>query len=308
MTIARRRTLDIVRLQAFEAAARHGSFTEAARELDLTQSAISRQIKELEQQLGVPLFERIRKRVVISGAGKRFLPEVRRILEQLEQTTLRVMAAPRGTTLSIATLPTFGERWLIPRLPDFLRQNPDVTLHFASHSKPFDLGEGSFDGAIHYGKPVWAQATCRFICQEEMFVVAAPGFLSERQGAFLERIAQGPLLHLDTRPGAWSDWLKLVDADESIAYQGHRFDQFSMIIQAAINGLGFGLVPRYLIEQELANISLKIVADEPLVTENAYYLVAPVSEQENPLLEVFYQWMISKVSKRRATIHQAINR
>jgi Transcriptional regulator len=297
MTITRRRTLDIVKLQAFESAARLGSFTEAARELNLTQSAISRQIKELEHQLGVALFERIRKRVVLSGAGRRFFPEARKLLEQLERSTLRVMSSPQGTTLSIATLPTFGSRWLIPRLPDFFEKHPGVALHLSSHSKPFDFSETPLDGAIHYGQPIWAQATCRFICQEEMFVVAAPNFLDQRKGSVLEQIVKGPLLHLDTRPGAWSDWLTLAGADDSAAYRGHRFDQFSMIIGAVQSGMGFGLVPKYLIERELADKSLEIVSDKSLVTENAYYLVSPLSEQENPLLESFYNWMISKVAE-----------
>lgn len=298
MTIARRRVIDLVKLQAFESAARHESFTGAAKELDLTQSAISRQIKDLEQQLGVPLFERVRQRVLLSGAGRRFLPEARRLLDQIEQSTLRVMASPHGTTLNIATLPTFAARWLIPRLPDFLEKHPDVVLNLTSHSKPFDLNENLYDGALHYGKPIWAQATCRFICQEEMFVVAAPKFLADRKKPILEEIVQGPLLHLDSRPTAWSDWLKLFGLDDTYAYRGHRFDQFSMIINAAIMGLGFGLVPHYLMEQEIAAGALKIVDERPLKTDNAYYLVAPESDQENPLLDTFYTWMVSKVAPR----------
>jgi LysR family glycine cleavage system transcriptional activator len=299
MTIARRQILDNVKLQAFESAARHGSFTGAAKELDLTQSAVSRQIKELEQQLGVPLFERIRQRVVLSGAGRRFLPEARRLLDHLEQSTLRIMASPHGTTLNIATLPTFGARWLIPRLPEFLEKYPGVVVNLASQAKPFDFEESAFDAAIHYGKPIWPQAACRFICQEELFAVASPGLLERRSGPPMEEVVQGPLLHLDSRPGAWSDWLRTAGADDTYAYRGHRFDQFNMVISAAIGGLGFGLIPRYLIEEELAGAALKIIVDKPLVEENAYYLAVPQSELENPLLEQFYNWMIGKVSGRR---------
>lgn len=299
MTIARRRILDIVKLQAFESAARHGSFTGAAKELDLTQSAVSRQIKELENQLGARLFERVRQRVLLSGAGRRFLPEARRLLDQLEEVTFRVMASPHGNSLSIATLPTFGSRWLVPRLPEFFMRHPHVMVNLASHSQPFDLAELSFDAAIHYGKPVWAKANCRFICQEEMYVVAAPRLINRRHGLSIDDIRRGPLLHLDSRPAAWNDWLRSIDADETSSYRGHRFDQFNMLISAAVAGLGFGLLPRYLIEAELTNKSLVVAHSKPLLTDNAYYFVMPESESENTLANELYEWMLTKVSVRK---------
>ncbi len=121
MKLSRRLIPDIATLQAFECAARHGSFTQAANELNLTQSAVSRQIKDLESQLGVLLFERIRQRILLSDAGRKFLPEVRRLLNQTEDTMLRAMASAQSTSsFSVATLPTFGTRWLMPRIPDFV--------------------------------------------------------------------------------------------------------------------------------------------------------------------------------------------
>jgi LysR family glycine cleavage system transcriptional activator len=298
MTIARRRVPDIAKLQTFECAARHGSFTGAARELNLTQSAVSRQIKELEAQLAVPLFERVRQRVVLSGAGRRFLPEVRRLLRQTEESMLRVMSAPQGTAFSLAVLPTFGARWLVPRLPDFLGRNPDIWLNLASRSTPFDLAESSFDAAIHYGQPVWAGATCRYICREEIVPVAAPAFLARSGLSGMELLRAGPLLHIDTRPAAWNDWFALAGADDAPAHRGHRFDQFGMMIQAAVAGLGLALVPRYLIERELAEGSLQVVADQALRTENSYYLAIPVRELANPLVEQFYGWIVGQVSDR----------
>jgi LysR family transcriptional regulator, glycine cleavage system transcriptional activator len=300
MTLARRHVPDFSKLQAFESAARHGSFTGAAKELGLTQSALSRQIKELELQFGVALFERVRQRVVVSSPGRRFLPEARRLLDQLEQSTLRVMSSPTGTVLSLATLPTFGTRWLIPRLPAFLALNPGITLNLASHSKPFDLDEYSFDAAIHYGIPVWAQATCRLICQEEIVPVASPHFLARHPAKSISDMRSCPLLHLDSRPSAWSEWFQSAGAGEGHAFQGHRFDQFNMIIEAAIQGLGLALVPQYLIEKELAGGSLKIVISRSFTTENKYYLAVPNRELENPLIECFYDWLIGQVSRSPA--------
>jgi len=130
MKLSRRLIPDVTTLQAFECAARHGSFTQAAHELNLTQSAVSRQIKDLEEQLGVLLFERVRQRVVLSDDGRRFLPEVRKLLHQTEETMLRAMASASSEhSLAIATLPTFGSRWLTPRIPGFLAEHPGAIIN-----------------------------------------------------------------------------------------------------------------------------------------------------------------------------------
>ena len=149
MKLSRRLIPDVTTLQAFECAARHGSFTQAAHELNLTQSAVSRQIKDLEEQLGVLLFERVRQRVVLSDDGRRFLPEVRKLLHQTEETMLRAMASASSEhSLAIATLPTFGSRWLTPRIPGFLAENPGTIINIASRSAPFDFDEENFDLAM----------------------------------------------------------------------------------------------------------------------------------------------------------------
>jgi LysR family glycine cleavage system transcriptional activator len=295
MTMPRRAIPDLAKLQAFECAARHASFTDAAKELDLTQSAVSRQIKELEAQLGILLFERVRQRVVLSGAGRRFLAETRRILAQTEEAMMRMMTAPQGSELRLATLPTFGARWLIPRLPSFLAQMPGLSLNLTSHARPFDLEEGAYDVAIHYGEPVWPQASCRYICQEQIVPVAAPSILAGRQRD-ARMLLRGLFLHLETRPAAWSDWFSLTSVEAPSSLAGHCFDQFSMVIQAAVGGLGFALLPRYLIEREIRDGELEVVLDLPLVTENAYYLVIPNRELENPLVERFYDWIRGQVS------------
>src|SRR5690606_20375512 len=129
MKLSRTLIPDLAVLQAFECAARHGNFTLAATELNLTQSAVSRQIKALEDQLGLLLFERVRTRVVLSDAGGRLLPEVRRILRQAEEMVVRARASAQATsTLTLACLPTFARRWLMPRLPDFMRRHPGAVI------------------------------------------------------------------------------------------------------------------------------------------------------------------------------------
>ncbi|KRD49923.1 MULTISPECIES: LysR family transcriptional regulator [Sinorhizobium/Ensifer group] len=296
MKLSRRLVPDVTTLQAFECAARHGSFTQAAAELNLTQSAVSRQIKDLENQLGVLLFERVRQRVILSDAGQKFLPEVRRLLNQTEELMVRAMASARAdSTLSIASLPTFGSRWLVPRLPDFLKRHPDTVLNIASRSAPFDFDEQNFDLAIHYGQPVWARATCSYLCSEIIVPAASPALLANHPIETPEDLVAGPLLHLATRPKLWAQWFEANDMDGRGAYRGNRFDQFSMVIEAATAGLGFALLPRYLIEQEIAAGTLSIVLDRPMKTENSYYLAVPEGKLENPISLAFREWITEQV-------------
>jgi LysR family glycine cleavage system transcriptional activator len=295
MTLSRALIPDLGRLRSFESAARHGSVTQAGRELNLTQSTVSRQIRELEAQLGVPLFERVRQRVVLSEAGRKFLPDARKLLEQGEAVMLRAMAGSKASLLRLATLPTFGARWLIPHLPGFLRAHPEIALDIASRSAPFDLEEQGFDAAIHYGQPVWANAACRYICQEVIVPVASPALIEGRSLRKPEDLAKLPLLHLATRPKAWADWFRLADVETTASFQGHRFDQFTMMIQAAGAGLGMALLPLYLIGQELDAGHLRVVIDVPLPTENSYHFVMPNGKLDHPAANQLYSWIVAQV-------------
>jgi len=299
MKLARKLIPDIPVLQAFECAARHGNFTQAAAELNLTQSAVSRQIKLLEDQLGVTLFERIRKRVVLSSSGRKLLPEVRQLLAQTEELVLRARASARGTTfLSVATLPTFGSRWLVPRLADFLGKNPGVAVEVASKSEPFDFAVEHFDVAIHYGQPVWPQATCTYLCSEQIVPVASPRLL-EAAGEGRNAITRAPLLHLSTRPRQWEEWLDDNGIGDIDPYQGSRFDQFGMMIEGVVHGLGIALLPLYLIEQEIrSGVLTQLPGFEPMTTPNAYYVVLPEGSSEGSLGQRFQSWAASMIGTR----------
>ncbi|MBM7046199.1 LysR family transcriptional regulator [Rhizobium lusitanum] len=288
---------DIVTLQAFECAARHANFSRAAEELNLTQSAVSRQIADLEAQTGLKLFERIRQRVVLSDAGRQFLPDVKDLLSRSER--LMIDAAAVGRTrarLKIATLPTFGARWLVPRLGDFLSAHPDVAITVESRSRPFSFMEDSFDLAIHYGQPVWAGGTPTFLCSEKVMPIASPRLVRDVAIDDVEAMTDLPLLHLTTRPKLWSQWFELTGQGVENAYHGARFDQFSMMIAAAVAGLGAALLPTYLIEDELSSSALKPLTSKTMTTENAYYIVRPEEKQSLPTVEQFQSWLLSQVS------------
>ena len=293
---------DIAILQAFESAARHGNFTRAAAELSLTQSAISRQIRDLEGQTGLLLFERIRQRVVLTEAGKKLLPDVRRLLAQSEELMIRAVASANAVaSLTIATLPTFGARWLMPRLPRFFASRPSIALAMESRSEPFDFEAEIFDLAFHYGQPSWAKAECTYLFGEAVLPVASPALIRSLALPSAAALTEAPLIHLTTRPHLWSQWLNRYCAASDGNYRGSRFDQFSMIIAAAIAGLGIALLPTYLIEEEIETGSLAPVFDLPLSTENAYYLVTPEGRRSNAAATGFRDWLIADLTRQTAT-------
>ncbi|MCA0402102.1 MAG: LysR family transcriptional regulator [Proteobacteria bacterium] len=293
----RRRLIpDIVNLQAFECAARHQNFSRAAQELNLTQSAVSRQIAELEDQTGLRLFERIRQRVVLSEAGQRLLPEVRDLLLQSERLMIGAVAAGQmKTSLRIATLPTFGAKWLVPRIGGFLRQHSDVAVTVESRSRPFSFAEENFDLAIHFGQPVWAGGMPTFLCTETVLPIAGRALAASLRVDRPADLLETPLLHLTTRPKLWAEWFQLHVGPADNAYHGIRFDQFAMITAAAMAGLGVALLPTYLVEDELRSGALVAMLDAPMSTQNAYYVVRSETRRENQIVDLFEAWLLSQV-------------
>lgn len=289
---------DIVNLQAFECAARHQNFSRAAEELNLTQSAVSRQIAELEQQTGLQLFERIRRRVILSEAGQRLLPEVRDLLTRSERLMIGAVASGQMKgSLRIATLPTFGAKWLVPRLKTFTSRHPDVAITVESRSKPFSFSEDGFDLAIHFGQSAWAGGVSTFLCNETVVPTANPTLAGRIASGEVDFLRDAPLLHLTTRPKLWADWSQRHDHAFENAFMGLRFDQFSMLTAAAISGLGVALLPTYLIEDELHAGLLTTVLDASLSTENAYYVVRPEEKRTHQMADLFEQWLLSEVGE-----------
>jgi DNA-binding transcriptional LysR family regulator len=292
----RRRLIpDIVNLQAFECAARHQNFSRAAEELNVTQSAVSRQIAELEQQTGLKLFERVRQRVLLSEAGQRLLPEVKALLLQSERLMIGAVAAGRmKAALRIATLPTFGATWLVPRLGGFLEKHPDVAITIESRSHPFSFDEDNFDLAIHYGQPAWAGGIATFLCHEAVLPVAGRALADRLRIRTPQDLASATLMHLTTRPKFWTEWFHLQGISGDNAFAGPRFDQFSMIVAAAAAGLGVALLPTYMIEDELRSGTLVPVLDLPMSTENSYYVVVPETKQTHQTADLFQAWLLSQ--------------
>lgn len=279
-------------LLAFEAASRHGSFTRAAAELNLTQSAISRNIRVLEESLGTQLFERVRQRVVLTAAGSIYMQDARRILDDLRDATQRAMSfSERETLLNVAVLPTFASRWLVPRLPTFMKAHPDVTINFSTRLQPFNFSTEPFDAAIHYGRAAWPGAVTHHLMSEVMVVVASPEYLEDRDIRTSADLSRCTLLHLSTRPMAWTNWFEQAGLNIDAALAGPRYEQFSMLAQGAQAGLGVAILPSMFIVDEIDAGDLVAPFDVKLHSENAYYWVVPEDKGGSGPLHDMTEWV-----------------
>lgn len=280
-------------LRSFESAARHESFTLAAEELNLTQSAISRQVKELEYAVGVKLFRRVGRRVVLTMAGRNLASDLAVDLENIRRTMMRAISAGGiGSALRVASLPTFASRWLIPRLPAFIEQYPTIEISISTRLKPFDLNGEHFDMAIHFGQANWPDTDMKLLCSETMVAVASPGFRDMHRIENVKDLVRAPLLHLTTRPMAWLDYFEAAGLGQKNLLKGKYFDQFNMVIAGTAASLGASLLPTYLIEKELSAGTLVRLTTETISTDNSYYLVTPAGQQ-NPSVDTMCAWMTS---------------
>ena len=289
MTIPRRLLPAIQELHAFEAAARFQSISDAARELNLTQSAVSRQIKSLEHQLGLELFVREKQTIKLTFAGQNYAREVREALRRISTASLNIRANPMGGTLNVGTLPSLGSRWLAERLPDFCKANPNISLNVFTRITAVNFQTDTLDAAFHYGKPDNENTVYQFLFGEEVAPMAAPSLVSNQRPKKPEDIRKLPLLILLTRPDAWERWLEGHGADAN-GIHGMMFDTFDAIIRMAISGMGAALLPTFLVKQELRNGSL-IQLFATSKSSGSYYLGFPKErERYTPLIE-FCKWL-----------------
>lgn len=299
MDLRRRLLPDITMLRSFESAARYLSFTRAAEELHLTQSSVSRHVQELEAQLGVALFSRVRRQVVLTPAGTQFHREAERLLRDAQAMMLRAIDTGAGAeVLRIAAPSTFASRWLVPRLPQFLAQHPDVQIDLISQDAPFLLAEENCDLSFHFGEPVWPQGSCRYLCSESVIAVGAPRLFGGAPPSVAEALERLALLQNAGRPMLWAQWLAQGGHPHDFGLRGPRFDNFAAIIAAALAGMGLALLPDYLIEDELAQGRLLALDAPGLVSEAAYHVVTPEGGIRSPRVGEFAAWAVASVRRR----------
>ena len=261
----RRKIPSTAALVAFESAARHQSFTKAADELNLTQSAICRQIGGLESFLNVELFRRSRRGVILTEAGVAYSRKVAAQLDAVERDTLALMGNQGTTSIELAVVPTFGTQWLLPRLRAFQRLHPEVTVHLTNRTRPFLFADTHFDAAIYYGDAEWSG--------------------TEQQ---------------TTRPYAWRQWFAAQGMSVARDMTGPRLELFSMLAQAAQHEMGIALIPPFLIQRELEEGSLVIAFDRAVPNnDRAYYLMVPERKAESAALKAFRDWLLAQADAYR---------
>lgn len=208
------------------------------------------------------------------------------------------MTKTHGNTLNLAMLPTFGTRWLLPRIPKFVAAHPEITLNFATRIGQFDFEKEGLDMAIHIGQPDWPAAESTFLMDEMVAPVCSPSFLAQHPIAKAQDISTLPLLHMASRPGAWDHWFQSLGLGAQNA-PAMRFEQFSSVAQGCIAGLGVALMPLFLIDIELKAGQLVAAFDHQVKSPSSYYAVAPLSRINHAPVVLFKQWLLAEVEAFR---------
>lgn len=299
----RRKIPSIQALLCFEAAARHESYTRAAQELALSQSAVSRQIGQLEDFLQLTLFRRTRHGVSLTAAGQDYARHISQRLDAIERDTRDVMSGQgQGGALHLAAVPTFATHWLIPRLSDLARVHPDIVVHIETRTRPFLFADSGFDAALYAGTPAqvnnWPGTRADVLMTEDVVPVCAPALRKSRSGKNRpvppRALADWPLLQQSTRPEDWRRWFEAVGVDAPEALAGARFELFSMLAVAARHGLGVALMPRLLIAAELARGELVVACERPLRGERHYCFITPMQNAERDVVTRFRAWLLAQ--------------
>ena len=283
-------------LLCFDAAARHESYTRAAQELVLTQSAVSRQVTLLEDFLGLKLFRRTRHGVALTPAGVDYARQVGQRLDGLERDTLDTMTRQgTGGHLTLAAVPTFATHWLIPRLATLAQRHPDITVHIDTRTRPFLFADTAFDAALYTGTPEqvrnWPGTRADKLLDEEVVPVCSPQLMAGRTHLTPKALAQLPLLQQSTRPEGWRQWFDAMGVSAPNALGGPRYELFSMLAVAATHHLGVALMPRLLIAGELARGELVVACPKALRGTRSYYLITPDVGHAPEVLKRFRTWV-----------------
>lgn len=283
-------------LKAFCTVVRFGGVSRAAEALHLTQSAVSKQVQELERWVGVPLFERSRKRLALTPAGERYEKAVRTLLARLEAATLELITSgDGGGALHLSALPTFSAKWLIPRLPQWQRQHPQTTLHFVPYVHGYDFSNPELDCSILFGDGHWPGAHAHYLAGNDVVLIAPRPGLAERELREPRDVLRCTLLRHVTVPEAWQAWGEAHHLSGVDPLSGPQFDQFEAMIRAVSVGMGVALVPRCLVQDE---ISAGKVA-EPLhgggyTSHLGYWLCYPEARAHLAPLVQFRDWLLSQ--------------
>jgi LysR family transcriptional regulator, glycine cleavage system transcriptional activator len=283
-------------LKAFEAAARHESFTRAAEELCVTQGAVSHQVKALEAELGVKLFNRHRQRLVITEAGRAYLIVVRDAFDRLADGTERLLQRQSGGALTVSTSPNFAAKWLVHRLGRFADACPEIDLRVSASHHHVDFAREDIDLAIRHGDGTASGLHVTRLCAEELFPVCNPKLLDGRRLREPSDLGRFTLLHVNDRQG-WSQWLDFAGVTGVDFSRGPVLNQASMAIDAAVDGQGVALARTALAAWDLIGGRLVRPFKMAMPASFAYWIVCTRATAKLPKILAFSDWLLAEAAE-----------
>jgi LysR family glycine cleavage system transcriptional activator len=284
-------------LKAFEAAARHQSFTRAAEELCVTQGAVSHQVKALETELGIKLFNRERQRLVITGAGRDYLAVVRDAFDRIALGTERLIQHQGSGVLTVSTSPDFAAKWLVHRLGRFAEAHPEIDLRVSATMHHVDFAREDVDLAVRHGDGNWPGHDVTRLSPEQLFAVCSPKLLIGRKRLTKPAdVLKFPLLHVDDRK-AWSKWLDVAGIDHAESSQGPVMNRASMAIDAAVDGQGIALGRTTLVAWDLISGRLVRPFGDALRLSKTYWIVCPKATSALPKIVAFRDWLLQEAAR-----------
>ncbi|MEN4918499.1 LysR substrate-binding domain-containing protein [Achromobacter spanius] len=291
----RRLTPSMSLLLAFEASARHLSFTRAATELALTQSAVSRQVQALEDLLEVPLFRREKRRILLTEAGVGYQKELAAALQRIRSASLQAISHRTGRgAFHLAALPTFTAKWLMPRLNRFYARHPGILVHLHSRVYRFDLDLAGIDAVIAVGDGDWPGLVPHRLLDEQVIPVISPELAASHPARQPADLARHMLLQVAARPSVWQRWFEAHGLPLRSMRWGPQFELTTHLIQAAASGIGIGLLPTFLVEDELRQGVLAPALDETFNTGAGYFFLAPPEKLAIPAVAAFRDWLLEE--------------
>ena len=283
-------------LRAFEAAARHLSFTQAASELNVTQTAISHQIKRLEEELGIRLFIRQNRALALTPAAKEYLPGIRAAFNDLRLATDRLLRRDDDHVLTVSTLASLAAKWLLPRITGFQEAHPGIDVRITTSTALVDFRSGDVDAAIRYGRGQWPGLRVDWLMADTLFPVCSP--VDPR--AIAVTCADHVLLHSSAgNDDDWRLWLTAAGLPTNLSKQpGVTFDLVFMTVQAAIDGVGVAMGRTSYVQDDIAKGRLVVPFDITLPVDAGFYLVSPEAKADSPKLSAFRNWLMDAVKSK----------
>jgi LysR family glycine cleavage system transcriptional activator len=288
-------------LRAFEAAARHLSFTLAASELNVTQTAVSHQIRRLEEELGIRLFVRQNRALALTPEAKDYLPGIRAAFNDLRLATDRLLRRDDDRVLTVSTLASLAAKWLLPRLSTFQESHPGIDVRITTSPGLVDFRNGGVDAAIRYGRGHWPGTRAEWLTADELFPVCSPALLEgDKPLRCPEDLVHHTLLHSSGGyDDDWRLWLTAAGLPSNISKQpGLTFDLILLTLQAAIDGSGVAMGRTSYVEADIAKGRLVVPFKVTLPADAGFYLVSPEAKADPPKLRAFRQWLKASVQNK----------